>query len=177
MPFNIECSAVMANISVRAKTKDGITSRLCKVKFRRDFDETIAQAIGGDAKKALVGLKSGGISSVEFPITGVRVSTTLTAESGDSAQIGAALGTKAVAKAAKQLQLEGADATEDNQPKVVLEFEFPFDEIVWMFVGRNCGAQARLKFDLIQLDIEERLTQAGKRKIEGAVGTGTGAVA
>lgn len=135
--FKIETSATIRSITVSAKTIDGVTTRRCRIKLDREFDDAIAACIRPEAKRALDGVKSGAIERLTFPIDSVLAKLNLVAQEGaDTVVIERAVGMKAVAKASRQ---------DDASPSVRLEFEFPFFRSAWVFMGENVGAVANIE--------------------------------
>jgi hypothetical protein len=135
--FNIETSATIRSITVSAKTIDGVTTRRCRIKLDREFDDAIAACIGPEAKRALDGVKSGAIERLTFPIDAVLAKLDLVAQDGgETVAIERVVGVRAVAKSARQ---------NDVSPSVRLEFEFPFFRSAWIFMGENVGAVANIE--------------------------------
>lgn len=141
--FNIECIATLKKVALLTKEQDGVCMRMCRLTVSREFDDLVAQALGGEAKKVMAGLKSGGIESVVIPIDAVVASLNLVC--GDEAVgIARAAGVKATGKAPKE---------SDWPPSIALEFEFFFDEPAWAFLGRNCGVQAKINIEDVQREL------------------------
>lgn len=141
--FDLECIAKLKKVALTIKEQDAVTMRMCRMTLDREFDDLMAQAIGGEAKKVLSGLKSGGIESVIIPIDAVVASIKLVC-GDETVGIQRAAGVKATGKAPKE---------PDWPPGISLEFEFFFDEPAWSFLGRNCGVLAKIAIVQAQLEL------------------------
>lgn len=164
--MNLECSAGIAKIAIKAKEENGIVTRTVRMTLVREFDALIARAIGGDAKDLLESLRSKSCVKVEIALDGVIGNCKLDGEKGDSVVIKGATGVKAIGKVAKK---------EDEDPKIELVFEFPFLLAAWTFFGQNVGSRATLLFTKQQLDLPQTEKKPRKQKFESLAGGSNGA--
>jgi hypothetical protein len=140
--FDIEVSAGIKAIRVKAKEKNGVVARICTMIIDREFDDEIATALGADARQALQSLRGGGLSSCVLPTEALEVNARLVSDH-DQVDI----------PALKGVQARGDAGAEDMPPSICLEFEFPFSEPAWVFLGKHCGAVARVTFRSRQLTL------------------------
>lgn len=142
--FDIQLSAAVSKVSVKVKSKDGITVRTCKITLEREFDIVIAAGLGGDAKQSLLALETGGMESCVLPMDAVVADAMLTAGDGDSVRIRHLSGVKA----------KGSASSEDGfPPSIKLEFEFPFQTDAWVFFGKSCGTTADILLKRAQMEL------------------------
>jgi hypothetical protein len=141
--FETEIEAGLKGIKVKAEADGGIITRVCTLTITREFDSTIANALGG-AKKIHAALNAGDVTSCVLPIDRILCAIQLVAD-GDRLNIDKAHGTKATAKA--------GDPDSDTPPRIDLEFEFVFSQEAWAFLGRHVGAMARLRLNRSQQEL------------------------
>ena len=132
----IGIAASIEKVTVSAKAKDGVVLRMCRVTLAREFDDLIASALKGDARKALSGLRDGGMSKVVLPIDSIRAEAKFIAMD-DRCTVPVLKGIKAVGEAPED---------EDDVPHIKLEFEFVFSTEAWIFLGRNVAGVAQVTF-------------------------------
>jgi hypothetical protein len=143
--MDIELRATIATVKLGVKVIKGVVLRKCKMAFDREFDDEIAQALGGGARKALASLRT---HEMEKVIMGIdRIDAKAKLVSGDDT-IGISLvrGEKATCSAATD--------DDDDVPKIRLEFETAYDDAVWSFLGRNCGGYVHIEFKQKQLNLK-----------------------
>lgn len=167
--FDLQLVASVKSIKVKVKkSKSNVYVRTCTAVFEREFDLEIAAALGGDAREALVALRSGGMKSCVLPMDRVNVQGTLRSSDGaDTVDLAELDGVKATGF---------ADETEgDFPPSILLEFDFAFNEPAWVFLGKHCGSLAVLTCRRRQMDLAvdnavKKLRKAGVTKISAHVG-------
>jgi hypothetical protein len=144
MNIDVSFSAQISKVSVSVTAKDGVIKRTCKLVLAREFDDLLAAGLKGDARVALKSLRAGGLSEAVLPIDGIVASGTLVAMGGEC-HIPDLHGLTAKARAAKE---------EGEPPSIKLEFAFDFAEKSWLFLGRNCSAQAEITIRSLQTEME-----------------------
>lgn len=142
--MNLECTAGISKIAIKAVEEDGIVARIVRMTLAREFDSIIASAIGGDAYTLLDALREHSASKVEIPIDAVSGECRLEGEQGDAVTIKLVKGVKAIGK---------APGKEESEPTVELVFDFPFQIEAWAFFGRNVSARVALVFTKTQLEL------------------------
>lgn len=147
--MNIELSinATIAKITLRVKQKDDVVRRVCSVAFEREFDSTIAAALGEDARQALESLHTHGITEVKIPLDDIQARCLLTSGQGQDAakvEILHMRGLKAVGT------VKSGDAA---PPMIRLHFEFDFAEAPWVFVGRHCASWVDAQITALQAEL------------------------
>jgi hypothetical protein len=110
--FETEIEAGLKGIKVKAEADGGIITRVCTLTITREFDSTIASALGG-AKKIHAALNAGDVTSCVLPIDRILCAIQLVAD-GDRLSIDKAHGTKATAKAGDP----DSDTPPPNRPRV-----------------------------------------------------------
>lgn len=157
MKMELECQAVIKKVDLNAKLKKAQMIRIMRIRLEREFDPFMARAIGGDAMEVLAAMKTRSLEKAVMPIDSVvaRLDLTISAggprtEKNDVVTIPSCVGRKATATAA---------VDEDEQPTIVLEFEFAFDEKAWAWFGRNCGGFAEVTIGEAQQKL--KLARAG----------------
>lgn len=138
----------LKSVSIKV-TEDGpVVIRRVRIKVDRAFDEEIAEALGPDAVRVREGLATHGIEKATLPIDVIVCEGSLKAPAG-TANIPRMHGMRAVGTAPK------SDEPDDpnGDPIIQLEFDFPFSEDVWVFLGRNVGAWAEIKLVKAQLSL------------------------
>lgn len=140
--MDLECTAGIAKIAIKAKEDAGIVTRVVRMTLVREFDVMIARALGGDALKLLESVEMRAASKVVMPIDVLVGECRLSGERGDDVTIKHVTGVKATGNASKK---------EDDEPTVELVFDFPFQLAAWDFFGQNVGARADLVFTKVQL--------------------------
>lgn len=88
-------------VGMRAKTKDGVTSRRIRLTIEREFDDDLAAAIGADAKRVRKLLSDGALAKGEIPMDAIEASMRLKNVESSRLRIDAVKGVRAVAKAPK----------------------------------------------------------------------------
>lgn len=127
----LECG--IRAVKVRVKDVQGRIVRRCRVTLSHEFTEAIAKALGPDAKAVRAALREGSVEKAVMPIDNIGAMGAFTASGGKGIEIGTMVGVKAVATAATK---------EDEGPTIQFEFDFPWDEKAWVFLGRHCSAIA-----------------------------------
>jgi len=140
--MDIELAASLAKVTLGTKNISGLLIRKCRMAFDREFDDEIAAALGGGAKKALAGLRAHDLQKVVMGIDTVNVSARLRC-GDDTVSVGQCRGEKATGKA----------GDDDEPPMIRLAFETAYNDDVWSFLGRNCGAYVSLEFKDSQLTL------------------------
>lgn len=126
----LECG--IKAVKVRVKDVQGRIVRRCRVTLAHEFTPAIARALSKDAVNLLAALREGSVEKATIPIDNLGAAGAFTAQGG-GVQIGTMVGVKAVAS---------KSSSEDEGPTIQLEFDFPWDEQAWVFLGRHCTAVA-----------------------------------
>lgn len=166
--MDLECTAGITKIAIKASEDDGIVSRVVRMTLTREFDGLIAAAIGGDAPKLRESLRSHAASKVEIPIDAIAGECLLQGEMGDEVKIKLVQGVKATGKAPK---------AEDENPSVELVFDFGFQLAAWDFFGKNVGSRAVMKFTQAQTEIDFPPPPANGTKAHASEGKTVAAIA
>jgi hypothetical protein len=106
-----------------------------------EFTRDIARELGEDAENMREALRSNAAEKVVVPIDGIAALGAFTA-AGDAVQIERMIGVKATALKSKD---------EGEGPTIQLEFDFPWSEAAWLFLGRHCSAVADVVLTKTQL--------------------------
>jgi hypothetical protein len=134
-------------VSVKVKNDNGRILRTCRITLSHEFDDDIAAALGRDAGKAMEGLASGAYEQVVIPIDSLKVSAVFnTLDRKDRVELPVMLGLKAKATAA-------TNPMGEEVPKIALEFEFVFNDHVWLFLGQHCGESIEITLSKRQLEL------------------------
>jgi hypothetical protein len=141
MNIDLQIMANISKLSVTAKQKDDVVRRICRLTLGREFDSTIAAALGEDAKQAREALIHHGIEEVTIPLDGIVASAKLIHGTVE-VTIPVMRGVKAKAKA--------GNIDDENPPSVRLEFDFDFYEPAWVFCGRYCNAYVEATLTEVQ---------------------------
>jgi hypothetical protein len=115
--------------------------RTCRMGLEAMLDSGIAQSVGGNfGVDALQALRDLTTTKVEFPIDAITARAELVGLPGtDPISLEEVTGIKAVASV-KKPKADGAS----EPPMVKLEFDFPFSDGAWLFLGKNSGAWIQL---------------------------------
>jgi hypothetical protein len=148
MNIELEIGAAIAKVSLRTVQKDDLVRRICKVTFTRDFDDTIAAALGADAKVALAALKSHALAEVVIPLDSIEAKGTISQDGNATA-----ISSKVEIPHLRGRRAKGVGTKDDTTPSLALEFEFDFLEAPWVFLGRNHTGWARLSLKTNQLEL------------------------
>lgn len=141
MNISLQIMANISKLSVTAKQKDDVVRRICRLALGREFDSTIAAALGEDAIQARDALIHHGIEEVTIPLDSIVASCKLIHGTVD-VTIPIMRGVKAKAKA--------GDVDKEYPPSVRLEFDFDFYEPAWVFLGRYCNAYVEATLTTVQ---------------------------
>lgn len=152
--IDIQLQFGIRNVTVKVKTKDGVTRRKCRMVLEREFDAVIAAGLGENAREALVALETGGMESCVLPMDAVQADAMLTAELGECVTIKNLVGVKATGTRAT-----GEDGDE-LPPSVKMEFEFTFATDAWAFLGQHAGGTAVLLLKRRQLELAPKKRSA-----------------
>lgn len=142
--FDVKLQFGIKKVSLKTKTKDGVSSRTMRVVFERDFDDVIAAGLGGDARGARAALLGGGMESCVLPIDSIDASGTLSAGFGEVCDIARMTGV--VAKG-------HADPEGEFPPSIAVEFDLPYDRRAWTFFGDYQNTTATVELTRRQLEI------------------------
>ncbi len=140
--FDVQIGAWLKSLRIKVKQKDGVILRKCSVVLEREFDDEIAAGLRGDARQALEGLRDGGMSEVKMKIDRID-----------------AFGRFVVRDDSVEFELRGVQAVgraaddDGMPPSISLEFEFPFHEAAWTFLGRHAGVFAEITFTQRQQEL------------------------
>lgn len=132
MNFELTITASIAKVTVKTIQKDDIVRRVCSLTLAREFDDTLAAALGGEARKTLDGLRSRGVKDATLPIGAIVANAKLICGT-QHVTIPVMKGVSAKAK---------ISSNEEFPPSIKLEFEFDFFADAWVFLGRHCAAWA-----------------------------------
>jgi hypothetical protein len=131
------------NVTLDIKTIDDIEHRKVVIKLARDFDDTIAAALGGDAKQILTSLRRHGQEKAYINIDRLNAKAILVAPKGEKVTIPALHGTTAVAVAGK----------DDEPPLIRLEVDFFYDHDAWAFMGQHARGTVEITFKQRQQEL------------------------
>lgn len=152
------------SVKLKVVEDDAGIMRMVRVKLVREFDDTIAAALGGDAKKTLALLRDREVEKATIRIDAILCEGVFVANAGTTSEARVKIpklrGLKAVCKAAKE------DAPEDAEPSIELEWECGFAEDVWVFLGRHCLAWCEITLRSVQGELFS--TPAPKKKGKSA---------
>src|SRR6266849_6576559 len=85
------------SVALRAKTKDGITSRRIRLTIEREFCDDIASSLGMDAKRVRKLLSDGALAKAEIPLDAIEASMKLKNVENQALKIAAVKGVRAIA--------------------------------------------------------------------------------
>lgn len=128
IPEGFTVNVKVENVSLAVKTIENVDHRMCVIKVARDFDEVIAEALGGDAKQILKSLCHHGQEKAYINIDRINARATLVSPDGETATISAMHGVQAVCTAGKDT---------DDPPTIRLEFEHYYEKEPWQFYGNH----------------------------------------
>lgn len=137
---NLECG--IRAVKVKVSETDGRVLRSCQVTLSHEFTSDIARALGGSASKVRAGLLGADINKAELPIDGLKAGGVFSGRDGETVEIGAMLGLKAVATRPKR---------ETDGPTIQMEFEFVWNAEAWNFLGAHCASVADVLLTRTQL--------------------------
>lgn len=142
--FDMQLQFGIKRITLKTKTKDGVSSRVMRVVLEREFDEVIAAGLGGDARGARTALLGGGMESCVLPIDAIKASGTLTAGLGEVCAIESLIGVAAKGH---------ADPDHEFPPSIALEFDMPYERRAWAFFGDYQNTTAVVELSKQQLEL------------------------
>ena len=128
MKSEIKLAAKIESVTLDVKEIDAIVHRTVAIKFARDFDDTIAAALGGDAKQILASLRRHGQEKAYIAIDRMIVKATLVNPDGEVLEIASMHGKQAVCT---------ASTSEQDPPTIRLEFGCYYADDIFAFLGRN----------------------------------------
>lgn len=138
---SLECG--IKSVKVKATEVAGRWVRRCRVTLAHEFTHDIARELGEDAVALRVGLTSFSIEKAVLPIENLSALGALSVPNGGGGvSIERMYGVKATCIAAKK---------DGEGPTIQLEFEFPWQEDAWVFLGRHCNAVADVVLTKSQL--------------------------
>jgi hypothetical protein len=152
--FDYELQAEVKRVEALVPKVDGPVGKVCRITFRRELDEDIARAIGGEfGVAALKHLRDRSITNVVFPIDAITARLAIRRRGeifGDAVafEIPVVTGMKAIAKATK-IQ----DDKDPDDPTIELRFQFPFTEEAWMVLGQTVCTTVSIKLSRNQLEL------------------------
>lgn len=143
MNIDITISAQVSKVDGKVVVRESVIRRTIVLTLAREFDTTLAVALGKDAKKALALLEVGSITEATLPIDALVAAGDLKAL-GMECHVPVMRGIEVKAK---------ADTSDEGLPPIVkLKFEIDYSDNVWVFLGRNLAAQAEVAIKSLQLD-------------------------
>lgn len=150
--FDIELLAALAKVTLRVEDHEGQLLRRMRLALDREFDDELAAGIGKGAQKALKLLVAKDVQKCTIGLDAVEANADLVATRSDRVAlkqeriaIGQLRGVLATCAAPK----EAGDVTH-----IRLEFEAPYSDDVWAFLGRHCGAYVQITFTRRQLELQ-----------------------
>lgn len=141
--FDIELTANLAKVTLRVEAHDGVIVRRMRLALDRELDAELAHGLGKGATKARGLLVAHDVEKCTLGLGAVEAIAALVAAK-DKIKIGQLRGTKATLTAAED---------SDGTPAARLEFEAPYSDDVWAFLGRHCGAYVQITFTRRQLEL------------------------
>lgn len=153
--FDGQITASIRNVKGIVQEDGDIVRRRIRVQLEKFFSDEVAAGLGDSARVALRELKDHGMEKVVLGIGAIQASVHMLAEGVKGKQgtciIASAVGIKAVALTHKAggRDDEGTDAT----PIIRLEFEAPYTDEAWAFLGRNLKGFVGCTFEKSQLEL------------------------
>jgi len=142
--FDVKLQFGIKKVTLKTKAKDGVQARTIRLTLEREFDDTIAAGIGGDARGALAALKGGGMDSCVLPIDGIHGSASLLAGAGEVCDVPYLKGVTAKGAVSPDL---------DFPPSIAVEFDMPYERKAWGFFGDYQNTTAVVELTRGQLEI------------------------
>lgn len=151
--MEIEILASVAKVQLNLKPDKGQVIRRIDLILEREFDDTIAAALGDGARKALDSLRKNELISAEIAIDAIDVTAEFVNNiSGEVVQIGALRGDKAKCLAAKE--------EDGGTPVIQLKMSCAYSRDVWVFFGEHGGLIVAAAFRDRQLELVPSPTKA-----------------
>jgi hypothetical protein len=125
--------------------------RRIRLQLERTFSPEIAQGLGSSAQVALDELEGRGLEKAVMGIGAIKAKLEIKSEGKGTATIGDVTGIKAVGIVHKAGGRDEGDG--EAHPLIRLEFEFPFDEAAWTFLGRTLRDTVSCKLTRSQLEL------------------------
>lgn len=157
--IELTCIATIRDVALKAKVRDGITTRKMRMRLEREYDDEIAAALGPDAIRARALLKSGGAAKIELPMDAIEASAILKNVASDIVKLPMIVGIKAVGKAPETLD----DVT---PPSISMLFEFSYDRAALIWFGESFGGQAEITLTPRQLELIKDPPKANTGPVE-----------
>lgn len=139
-------------VGMRAKTKDGVTSRRIRLTIEREFDDDLASAIGADAKRVRKLLSDGALAKAEIRMDAIEAAMRLKNVESGRLRIDAVKGVRAVAKAP-------ASVGGDMPPSIALLWDFAFADDVIVFLANSLGQTVSVEISPRQLELIKQETE------------------
>ena len=136
MKSDITLAAKIESVTLDVKEIDDVVHRTVAIKFARDFDDTLAAALGGDAKQILASLRRHGQEKAYIAIDRLIVKATLVNPDGEVVDISTMHGKQAIC---------AASTSEQDPPTIRLEFGCYYSDDAWSFLGRNAKGICEVK--------------------------------
>lgn len=141
--FDVELVAALAKVALKVEQHDGIVIRRMHLSLDRELDDELAHGLGRGAKKARALLLDHSVEKCTIGLGTVEAKGVFACGS-DRVELGSLRGVLATCKA-------GDDG--EVPPGVRLEFEAPYNDDAWAFLGRNCGAYVHITLTRRQLEL------------------------
>lgn len=136
MTKEVSFTAKIENIQLDVRMEEGNSRRYIKIKFGREFDESIADLFGGDGRTHLASLRAHGCHKVWIDADRILAETDLISAEGETVTVKAMRGLMATCTAPRD---------ENDGPAVKFEVECFYDRGVWGFLGDNSGGIVGVK--------------------------------
>jgi hypothetical protein len=151
--FDTPISAMVRVAKGVVKDDGDVRRRRIRLQLERTFSDDVAAGLGSSARVALDELEDRGIEKVVLPIGALRAVLVVKAADDDSSvRIMDVTGIKAVGVLHKA---GGRDEDDDGDghPIIRFEFEFPYADDAWVFLGHQLKNQVTCTFTRKQLDL------------------------
>lgn len=147
----------ISKVGVSTKEKDGTIRRMCRVAFFTEFDDRVANSLGGKAGQVLRALRDHDLSDATIGLDAIAARCTI--EVGDD---------RVTIPLLRGVRAKGREAKEESAPPVVkMFFDFPWNAEAWTFLGEHCTSEASVKFEAVQQEMALPTPIAEARKGRG----------
>lgn len=141
--FDTKLQFAIKKVSLKTKSKGGVSTKTIKLTLEREFDAVIAAGLGGDARAARDALIGGGMESCVMPIDAIDASASLSSGIGEVIDIRRMTGVTA----------KGSLADADFPPSIELAFDLPYAKEPWAFFGEYQDTTAVVTMTRRQLEL------------------------
>lgn len=156
MELEIRTKLRVKSVRVKVVADGGRVLRRCVMTLDGELDGIAAAALGKDANAARDAILAGGMTKAELPLDAIESDCTMDNEQGKKCYIPKMRGLKATVTRGRDTEAE-SDDDEDSPPAegeptatIAMQWEFPFSDDTWLFLGRAAGAWADVKISPLQ---------------------------